>query len=245
MPAARPRRRPSPAGRSVSWPACSRRPSGAPPARRFRETAPARRHGGRARGRTWRAASQNLTSSDATSASGEDDGQICAAVSRSVGGARIRRDDRHDDPHAFNSPAAELPQDDQNLVWLDMEMTGLSRTPTASSSSPSSSPMPRPDAAHRRGPVLAVHQSDARAGRDGRLEQGHPRQAAASSTASRRRRSTRRGRGAGDRIREALRARAALRRCAATGSARTAASWRATCRSWKPSSITAISTSAR
>ena len=37
----------------------------------------------------------------------------------------------------------------------------------------------------------------------------------------------------------------ASRRCAATASARTGASWPTTCRRWKPSSTTATSTSAR
>ena len=55
--------------------------------------------------------------------------------------------------------SAELRADDHNLVWIDLEMTGLAPDRDASSRSPSSSPMPS-SAQRVEGPVFAIHQSD-------------------------------------------------------------------------------------
>ena len=115
------------------------------------------------------------------------------------------------------------PRSDLNLVWIDLEMTGLD-----------------PDrdriieiavvvtdaqlGARIAGPVFAIHQSDATLAAMDAWNTGHarPQRPDRPRQGVDRRRGA--GRGAGDRVPAALRAARASRRCAATASARTGAS---------------------
>ena len=129
-----------------------------------------------------------------------------------------------------------LPRNEHNLVWIDLEMTGLD--PATDRIIEIAVVVTDPQLTVRiEGPVLAVHQNDAALeamdawnkgthGRSGLIDRvkASTVDEASSCSASCRRES---------------------RRCAATASARTGDFWRARCRSWKRSSTTATSTSAR
>ena len=138
---------------------------------------------------------------------------------------------------------AVLANNDNNLVWIDLEMTGLD--PDGDRIIEVAVVVTDAQLGQRTaGPVFAVHQSDAvldgmdawnkgthgRSGLTDRVRASTVDEAAAEARSSSSSSAT------------CPRARAP---CAATASARTGVSWRARCRRWRPSSTTAISTSAR
>ncbi len=124
-----------------------------------------------------------------------------------------------------------------NLIWIDLEMTGLN-TETDSIIEIATVVTDAQLNVLGEGPVLAVHTADAvLAG----MDEWNTRQHGASGLAARVRASSVTLAEAEAQTLEFLRCgcRAACRRCAATASARIAASWRGRCRSWSATSITA------
>ena len=121
-------------------------------------------------------------------------------------------------------PLPALPKSDQNLIWLDCEMTGLD--PEVDRLIEIAVIVTGADLTPRiEGPVLVIHQSDEQLdkmdswnkgthGRSGLIDKVKASIADGSA-----------GGTADPRVRRPLRAQAQRRRCAATASARTAASW--------------------
>jgi hypothetical protein len=135
------------------------------------------------------------------------------------------------------APAAAHRPNEFNLIWVDLEMTGLEPdTDRIIEVAVVVTDMHLNTIAE--GPVFAIHQSDETLDKMDAWNKGtHGR----SGLIDRVRAST-----VGEEQAEAAliassgsSSRPANRRCAATRSARTAASWRARCRSWKRSSTTA------
>ena len=136
-----------------------------------------------------------------------------------------------------------LTASEHNLVWIDLEMTGL--LPDSDRIIEIAVVVTDPQVTVRvEGPVFAVHQSDAVLdGMDNWNRGTHGK----SGLTARVRAS------AIDEAAAEMQVIAFLKQyvpegkspCAATASARTAASWPRTCRRWKPSSTTATWTSAR